>query len=227
MYRVSEIRSVRQLRLFLDHNQLLRCGGRIRNAPLSDLAKFPYISPSRYHFTVLVIKDAHVTQLHSGELKVLFSSTDLAKALSHKGIKWKFIPKHAPWFGGFWEQLIGLSTLKKTLGRMHATLESLQTIIFEVEAILNDRPLTYASSDINDPQPITPAHLLYGRRIVPLPHSTVQMDEISDPDFGDTSELRRRAKAQAIVMKHFWSRWKHQYLMTLREAHRTTGDNMQ
>ena len=106
-------------------------------------------------------------------------------------------------------------------------MESLQTIIVEVEAILNDRPLTYASSDINNPQPITPAHLLYGRRIVPLPHSTIQMDEISDPDFGDTSELRRRAKAQAIVMKHFWSRWKHEYLTTLREAHKTTGDNMQ
>ena len=356
---------VRQLRLFLDDKQLLRCGGRIHNAPLSHLAKFPYLLPSRHHFTVLVIKDAHVTQLHSGvnatltalrqmywipsarqriksvirkcvvcrktsgkpyampdppplvksrvslaepfavtgvdftgalyvrsaegerkvylclftcavsraihleivtdltvecflqalrrfsgrrsvpklilsdnastylaaaeELKVLFSSPDLAETLSRKGIKWEFIPKRAPWFGGFWERLIGLtkSTLKKTLGRMHATLESLQTITVEVEAILNDRPLTYASSDINDPQPITPAHLLHGRRIVPLPHSTVQMDEISDPDFGDTSELRRRAKAQAIVMEHFWSRWKHEYLTTLREAHRTTGDNMQ
>ena len=384
---------VRQLRLFLDHNQLLRCGGRIHNAPLSDVAKFPYLLPSRHYYTVLVIRDAHATQLHSGinatltalrqmywipsarqriksiirkcvvckktalrqmywipsarqriksiirkcvvckktsgkpyampdppplvksrvsqadpfavtgvdftgalyvrstegehkvylclftcavsraihleivtdltvesflqalrrfsgrrsvpklllsdnastylaaaeELKALFSSTDLAETLSRKGIEWKFIPKRAPWFGGFWERLIGLtkSTLKKTLGRIHATLESLQTIVIEVEAILNDRPLTYASSDINDPQPITPAHLLYGRRIVPLPHSTVHRDEISDQDFGDTSEIRRRAKAQAIVMKHFWSRWKHEYLTALREAHRTTGDNTQ
>ena len=43
---------------------------------------------------------------------------------------------------------------------------SLQTIIVEVEAMLNDHPLTYISSDISDPEPLTPAHLLYGRRIL-------------------------------------------------------------
>jgi len=48
----------------------------------------------------------------------------------------KFISKSAPWFGGFWEHLIGLTktALKKTLGTTHATLESLQTVV--VEAIL-------------------------------------------------------------------------------------------
>ena len=80
------------------------------------------------------------------ELKTLFTSAELSDALARKSIEWKFIPKRAPWFGGFWEHLIGLtkSTLKKILGRTHATLESLQTIIVEVEALLNDRPLTYA-----------------------------------------------------------------------------------
>ena len=57
---------VRQLRLFLDHNQLLRCGGLIHNAPLFDVAKFPYLLHSRHYYTVLVIRNAHATQLHSG-----------------------------------------------------------------------------------------------------------------------------------------------------------------
>ena len=57
---------VRQLRLFLDKNGLLRCGGRIHNAPLSDSAKFPCLLPSHHHFTVLIIKNAHSTQFHSG-----------------------------------------------------------------------------------------------------------------------------------------------------------------
>jgi len=35
-----------QLRLFLDNHKLLRCGGCIHNAPLSDLANFPYLLPS-------------------------------------------------------------------------------------------------------------------------------------------------------------------------------------
>ena len=77
---------------------------------------------------------------------------------------------------------------------MYTTLEGLRTIVVEVEALLNDRPINYISSDVQDPEPITPSHLLHGRRIVTLPHSTVQDDEITDPDFGDASEIRRKAK---------------------------------
>ena len=57
---------VRQLRLFLDRNNLLHCGGRIHNAPLSELAKIPYLLPSHHPLTVLIIKNAHSAQLHSG-----------------------------------------------------------------------------------------------------------------------------------------------------------------
>ena len=57
---------VRQLRLFLDNDMLLRCGGRIHNAPLSELAKFPYLLPPKHHFTNLVILQAHTQLHHSG-----------------------------------------------------------------------------------------------------------------------------------------------------------------
>ena len=141
-------------------------------------------------------------------------------------MEWKFIPKRAPWFGGFWERLIGLtkSTLKKTLGRTHATLESLQTIIIEVEALLNDRSITYASCDINDLNPITPSHLLHGRRIVKLPHTDVQEDEIYTTG---ASEIRQRAKKQALILQHFATRWRCEYLTALQETHRVTGNNHQ
>jgi len=46
-------------------------------------------------------------------------------------------------------------------------------------------------------------------------------------DFGDDSQIRHRAKTQAIVVKHFWSRWRHEYLTALRETHRKTGNNVQ
>lgn len=356
---------VRQLRLFLDSNDLLRCGGRIHNAPLTDLAKFPYLLPSHHPLTILIIQNAHSVQLHSGvnstltalrqtysipagrqriksvirkcvvcrkttgkpytipdppplvtsrvsptepfavtgvdftgalyvrasdgeckvylclftctvsraihleivsdlsvesfllafrrfagrrsvpkflisdngstylaaaeELKSLFSSADLSEALAHRGTQWQFIPKRAPWFGGFWERLIGLtkSTLRKTLGRTHATMESLQTIIVEVEALLNDCPLTHSSPDISNPEPITPSHLLHGRRITTLPHVTTEDDEIADPNFGDTSQVRYRARVHAVIIKHFWNRWRHEYLTALRETYKITGNNKQ
>ena len=60
---------VRQLRLFLDSNGLLRsvrCGGRIHNAPISKLVKFPYLLPSHHNYTTLVIKNAHLSLLNAG-----------------------------------------------------------------------------------------------------------------------------------------------------------------
>ena len=55
---------VLQLRLFLDHDGFLRCGGRIHNAPLSELAKFPYLLPKNCRFTELIVQDANRKQLH-------------------------------------------------------------------------------------------------------------------------------------------------------------------
>ena len=88
----------------------------------------------------------------NNELRELFQSHTLKETLARQGIDWQFIPKRAPWHGEFWERLIGLtkSTLKKVLGRAAVNLCTLQTIVVEVEAILNHRPLTYMSSDIED-----------------------------------------------------------------------------
>ena len=60
------------------------------------------------------------------ELKELFTSPLLSDALSRKGVQWQFIPKRAPWYGGFWERLIGLTkvSLKKILGRTFTTYQT-------------------------------------------------------------------------------------------------------
>ena len=96
----------------------------------------------------------------------------------------------------------------------------------EIEAHLNDRPLKYVSSFISNPEPITPSHLLHGRRIVTLPHSTAE-DEVHDPAFGDTSVIRSRVMKQASIIRHFESCWKSEYLTALREAYRACGSNTQ
>ena len=163
------------------------------------------------------------------ELQSLLSSIELVENLSRRGVKWQFIPKRAPWFGVFWERLIGLtkSTLKKILGCTHAMLESLQTILVEVEAVLNNRPLTYVSPDVKDMDPITPSHLLNGRSIISLPYQDVQDDEVNDPTYGDDMDLRKRTKIQALVFKHSWTKWQKEYLTSLREFCHSTGNNTQ
>ncbi|XP_070562160.1 uncharacterized protein [Ptychodera flava] len=56
----------RQLALFLDEDNILRCGGRLHNAPLEYAAKFPSLLPTHHRFTELVILAAHKCVLHAG-----------------------------------------------------------------------------------------------------------------------------------------------------------------
>ena len=57
---------VRQLRLFIDDDGLLRCGGRLHNAPITNETKFPILLPKTDYFTHLVIWDTHTRHLHAG-----------------------------------------------------------------------------------------------------------------------------------------------------------------
>ncbi|GFS57548.1 putative pro-pol polyprotein [Trichonephila clavipes] len=63
-------------------------------------------------------------------------------------IRWKFNPPSSPWWGGFWERLIGIlkDLLRKNLGRSCLSYEELQTLVCECESVMNSRPLTYISS---------------------------------------------------------------------------------
>ena len=68
---------------------------------------------------------------------------------------------------------------------------------------------------------------MYGRRITTLPYPQVEIDETSDPTCIEHSNLNRRAKNQILLIQNFWKHWKMDYLTSLREFHRTTGNNEQ
>ena len=58
-----------------------------------------------------------------------------------------------------------------------------------------------------------------------LPHLHCEDDEISDTTYGETdSQLKGRATVEAQLLKHFWKR---EYLTSLREFHKTKGNNVQ
>jgi len=147
----------------------------------------------------------------------MFNSEELKETLESQNISWQFIPKCAPWYGGFWERIIGLTkqAVKKTLGRAFISLKQLETVVTEVEAMLNDRPLTYLSSDLTDLKPLTPSHLLYGR---PVPNPLDSPVDLNDPDFQvGESTVRQTVNRQTKLIQQFWQRWKCEYLTSLRE----------
>ena len=177
-----------------------------------------------------MISDNASTYLAAAEeIKELFESDHLREVLERQHVKWSFIPKRAPWYGGFWERLVGLTkqAVKKTLGRTFVTLQTLETVVVEIEGMLNDRPLTYVSSDISDPEPLTPAHLIYGRRIVSVPHPVKDPDEDADPSYLSDQDMRKATSRHSKLIQQFWVRWRREYLTALREFHKTTGNNRQ
>ena len=56
----------------------------------------------------------------------------------------------APWWGGFWERLVGMvkSCLKKSIGREKLSFTELLTVLLEVENILNNHPLCFVYDDV-------------------------------------------------------------------------------
>ena len=82
-----------------------------------------------------------------------------------KYVKWNFNLANASRYGGFWERLIGQVNrcFKKVLGRTTLGFYQLQTVIQEIELILNFRPLGNLYDDDME-QILTPNHLLFGRK---------------------------------------------------------------
>jgi len=86
----------------------------------------------------------------------------------------------------------------------------------------------YFSSDLDEPQPLIPAHLLYGRIIDTVPHCHTTEEEVIDENYEEVKSklhttLNKKAKAQALIIKHFWNQWKSEYLTSLRETHVTNN----
>ncbi|XP_033110690.1 uncharacterized protein LOC117111810 [Anneissia japonica] len=107
-------------------------------------------------------------------------SLDLQTRLASQKVSFHFNPPSAPHFGGIWER--GVNSIKHALRccmKERVVPEVVfQTVVTEVEGLMNSKPLGYASSDISDVDPITPNNmLLMGRRDPVLPFVSVDQRE--------------------------------------------------
>lgn len=86
-------------------------------------------------------------------------------------IEWLFIPPAAPHFGGLWEA--GVKSVKTHLKKVHGTAnltyEEMSTVLIQVEAVLNSRPLCPFTNSVEDLSILTPNHFLTGQQYVPIP----------------------------------------------------------
>ncbi|GBO33493.1 hypothetical protein AVEN_208733-1, partial [Araneus ventricosus] len=278
---------------FLDEQDILRVGGRLKNSNLPIERKHPILLPYNNHFSDLIINHFHVLYLHTGAeatlanirtkfwlingrncvrkiirkcipclksvhleivnscstdafigalkrfiarrgkpsdngtnfvgannvlnkvlrkiLKDLFNKESTGKIedfIASEGIVWHFNPPATPHFGGLWEAGVKSlkARLKRVVGNTVLTHEEFSTLVTQVEAVLNSRPLCNLSSDPNDDFVLTPAHFLVGSSLTALP----------DPDLTEVpmNRLNRWQLVQRLS-QIFWKKWSKDYLNRL------------
>ncbi|XP_065079415.1 uncharacterized protein LOC135702313 [Ochlerotatus camptorhynchus] len=147
-----------------------------------------------------------------GELRKLFNNQEFAKTVAEEtamdNINFKFIPAKSPNFGGLWEAAVKSMKghLKRTLGNMVISSDEMATLVAQIEACLNSRPITPLSNDPNDMEILTPGHFLVGRPLT----------EIPEPSLEDLNQTRlSRWQRVQNFLQHIWKRWSTQYLSDL------------
>ena len=129
----------------------------------------------------------------------------LGSFMSQRGIEWRFNPPAASHMGGAWERLIRSvrKVLSAVLVQQVPSDDTLQTMMCLVEGILNGRPLTTASDDPVDLDPLTPNHLLL-----------LRPTQLPPPGVFDQKDcyVKRRWRQVQYLADVFWRRWLREYL---------------
>lgn len=143
------------------------------------------------------------------DLNSIITRSPTKEYLEDKRIIWLFYLEKSPWWGGFIERLVGSvkSPLRKILYRTFLSFDEMSTLIKEIQSIINSRPITYIYSDDVD-EPLTPSHLLIGKRSTQLPLNIETIEDVERPN-----QYREK------IITKFQSRWKKEYLSELQDYH--------
>lgn len=147
------------------------------------------------------------------ELKEALKALDqdrIQGVMAQIGIHWSFNPPAGSHHGGVWERMIRLvrRVLSSVLHQQMLDDDGLHTVFCEVEAILNDRPITKLSEDANDLEPLTPNHILLLKGKPALPPGVFEQHDLY---------VKRRWRQVQYISDLFWKRWIREYLPLLQE----------
>ncbi|XP_071579348.1 uncharacterized protein [Temnothorax nylanderi] len=144
------------------------------------------------------------------ELRKLFTKYTqenqlITAMLTENRTQWSFNPPAAPHMGGKWEAAVKSIKfhIRRTVGETRLNFEESMTLLTQIEAILNSRPLEPLSDDPEDISALTPGHFLIGTALTAIPEPS--LIDLS------TSRLSRWQFIQQKVQQ-FWSQWSAHYL---------------
>ncbi|XP_011863638.1 PREDICTED: uncharacterized protein LOC105559728 [Vollenhovia emeryi] len=156
--------------------------------------------------TTFVGADKELATAYRGALR----DPNFLNSTASDGITWNFIPPSAPHFGGLWEA--GVRSVKhhlrRVLGSHTLSFEECSTLLCQIEACLNSRPIAPISDDPDDTRYLTPGHFLVGSTItVPPEPSVLNLAE------------NRLSRWQIVrhITERFWKLWTTDYVNTLQQ----------
>ncbi|XP_028042590.1 uncharacterized protein LOC114252291 [Bombyx mandarina] len=136
------------------------------------------------------------------------NSEEIVSLAANDNINLSFIPPYSPHFGGLWEAGVKSCKhhLRRAVGNSHLTYEEFSTVLAQIEAVLNSRPIHPMSADPNDLRPLSPGHFLIGRPLT--------APACSDLTATASHRLTRYDRVEQI-RQQFWQRWSKEYISEL------------
>lgn len=142
-------------------------------------------------------------------------SDKINKHLAEDRIQWHLIPPRAPNFGGLWEAAVKSlkGHMKRVIGNRLLKIDEMNTVVTQIEACLNSRPLTPLNNDPRDLEALTPGHFLIQRPLT----------AIAEPNLSGLREGRlSRWQQVQNYSQQIWKCWSTDYLSSLQSRNKWT-----
>ena len=178
---------------------------------------------NRYTIPSVVYSDNAKSFISGGNLLNEVTTSDLFRSkLEPYNIEFKRIPIYSPWYGSVWERCIKTikQCINKTVGRRKIPYVNFLTLLSDVQAVMNNRPLTYRSND-NSVEVVTPNHFLKGpsqnnSMILTSPDDMPDIDDWNDPDYEPYNKLITSLEVREKLINKYRQVWLKTYLLSLK-----------
>ena len=127
--------------------------------------------------------------------------------------------ERAPWWGGFFERLIGIMkrSLSKVIGKSLLTFQELEEVLLDVGMTMNNRPLVYQGEEFEKPV-LTPNTLLRGE---PIPILEEDLENVGEEDVNIRMRFLEKSK------QHLQKRFMKEYVHALEERQQRAEGNIE
>lgn len=131
--------------------------------------------------------------------------TQLIRYLVTRNIQWHFSPPYSPHFNGLVEAAVKSMKFHiiRIMAESNLSFEHFSTVLVRIEAVLNSRPISPISDNINDFTALTPGHFLIGKSRLARPHPP------------SNENLIAKYQQMEAMVQHFWHRFRMDVLSSM------------